>query len=741
MKEASERAILTLRSLQSRYVSAVRASTSSKNGSSTVPHPTTALFRSQDVLRPFLLACNYPDANSSLLLIGLNAIQLLISGDAVCPEDSVHIARVLGIQAACSCRNFQSEGYSSQPSRGAGGVMASIIGAASSIPTGYYSSSGSGHRSAKDNEAISLKVLQTLTIMVASKELELSEEVLSQAVTVCLTLISGNEHSKDDKHKKKILHRSSSGVTERDGNGGHTHLIGGNNNMRRAAAATLKQILIFAFDRAEGSGKADDKDSKLLKMAQHAAASAFADLCALSEYRMEDDERDSKGLPPRSEVTGPFSVQGSTGSKRKVIQPPPRSACFEMLNMILNHKPSLFMGEVSDEKRDMVLNGNDKDMSDSFAALLRFKACPLVSNFLLSESHGLKGSKIPESSSNAKNFISDQKHLNSREEFYLVMRSTRLACTIIQKFGKCKELANECQILLTALARFVSSASEAYRDTDHFEDGFVYSTTLSTSQRNLSMETNSPIISNTTLWRCALALESLYFLTADFELLKYLHASHEMCKDQTNIVGLIAECVSDFATTAACNKASILSVIRAVSFRQTQNLDDSDKNKDTLYPQIFARARHITKSYDDWESSLNEQNSTFFHSNDAADASSFDEDEIPFCDDGEAIWIAFNCTLSLSSSMHNIALKDTPQIQSLLECSFAPTMAALQHFLKRFPSENYIRNKVLDGFKHLAETCIPVGIKDGLHSEALIKSLCRLSLPNWGKIEANWCVF
>ena len=744
VKEASERAILTLRSLQSQYVSAVRASTSSKSGSNAVPHPTTALFRSQDVLRPFLLACNYPDASSSLLLIGLNAIQLLISGDAVCPEDSVHIARVLGIQAACCCRYSQNDnGPSNQSRGGAGGVVASLFGAASSIPGGgYYSSSGfsgSGHRSIKDDEAISLKVLQTLTIMIASKELELSDEVLGQAVSVCLTLISGNESSKEDRNKKKY-HRNNAANVDRDGNGNHLASLGGNDNMRRAAAATLKQILIFTFDRAESNDTVEGQDSKHLKMTRHAAASAFADLCSLSESRLEGEDRVNKGLPPRSEVKGPFSTHGSSQNKRKSIQPPPRSACFEMLNMILNHKPELFTGEVTDAQKVMVLTRSDDDMSDSFAALLRYKVCPLVSSFLLSEFNVSELSKAG----------GDEKNGSGKEDFSLLMRSTRLACTIIENFGKSKDLISECHILLTALVRFISSFSEAFRDTHEFEDGFIYSmpsqvlamnevNNSNTWRNNSSLQTglNSSLVSNILLWRCALALESLYSIVKNPEMLKFLHLSYDHICDKTKLVSLIAECLSDFATTAASNKSSILSVARVVSFRQENGWDESGEGQDILHPQIFARARNITNLYDDWESSLNEQNANFSNQI-SMDMASFDECQIPFCDIGEAIWVAFNCTLSLSSSLHQISLDKSPEMKSLIGNSFPPTLTALHHFLKRFPSETYIRNTVLMGFENLAGTCIPFASEDALQSEALVKSLCVLSLPTWGNMESNW---
>ena len=98
VKEASERGILQLRALQSKYVASVRLATSTKS-----PHPTTRTFQSQDILRPFLLAANYPDAGHDIIQLSLNAIHTLIAGDAVCPEDAVHVMRVLNIQANVCC--------------------------------------------------------------------------------------------------------------------------------------------------------------------------------------------------------------------------------------------------------------------------------------------------------------------------------------------------------------------------------------------------------------------------------------------------------------------------------------------------------------------------------------------------------------------------------------------------------------------------------------------------------------
>ena len=99
VKEASERAVLKLRALQAGYVAQVRqcakatsasasasASTTSDDTTQQQQHPTTAIFRSSDLLHPFLLAANYPNADFKLLEISFRAMRLLMEADAIVPS-------------------------------------------------------------------------------------------------------------------------------------------------------------------------------------------------------------------------------------------------------------------------------------------------------------------------------------------------------------------------------------------------------------------------------------------------------------------------------------------------------------------------------------------------------------------------------------------------------------------------------------------------------------------------------
>jgi hypothetical protein len=155
VKEASERAILSLRLLQNKYVAAVRQATRSigedvshdstnnshatnvpnvVSSSNRIAHPTTQMFQSQDILRPFLLAANYPNVGNRILQLSLDGIQTLLAGQAICKQDGVHIVRVLHIQAhVCATaiygKNYASYGSSSSfTSSSSHGVKSGTVG-------------------------------------------------------------------------------------------------------------------------------------------------------------------------------------------------------------------------------------------------------------------------------------------------------------------------------------------------------------------------------------------------------------------------------------------------------------------------------------------------------------------------------------------------------------------------------------------------------------------------------------
>ncbi|EGZ09297.1 hypothetical protein PHYSODRAFT_525769 [Phytophthora sojae] len=92
VKEAVDRALETLPALQQQYAALLRVE-------GRAPGPGHALFQSESVLRPFLLACNHTNASHKILVLALSSIQRLVSWDAIEPASVGSILRVLQIQA------------------------------------------------------------------------------------------------------------------------------------------------------------------------------------------------------------------------------------------------------------------------------------------------------------------------------------------------------------------------------------------------------------------------------------------------------------------------------------------------------------------------------------------------------------------------------------------------------------------------------------------------------------------
>lgn len=147
--------------------------------------------------------------------------------------------------------------------------------------------------------------------------------------------------------------------------------------------------------------------------------------------------------------------------------------------MILSQQPSLFLSTRNNE----------------FHVLLQNKACPLVANFLLSECS-----------------VEDQEESRNLAVAVTIPHLTR---TILLHFSDVETLAGECHILVMSLICFVSNAMESYRDSDSFEDGYIY--TSDSLSREQSVTHKNHLISNPLLWRAALALECIYSLTSDPE--------------------------------------------------------------------------------------------------------------------------------------------------------------------------------------------------------------------------------
>ena len=70
--------------------------------------PSTSMFRDQEVLMPFLLACNESSASTKLITVALSSIQRLLNRDAIDPGDAPNVMRVLVIQASSATAGTKS---------------------------------------------------------------------------------------------------------------------------------------------------------------------------------------------------------------------------------------------------------------------------------------------------------------------------------------------------------------------------------------------------------------------------------------------------------------------------------------------------------------------------------------------------------------------------------------------------------------------------------------------------------
>eukprot|EP00980_Cylindrotheca_fusiformis_P013535 scaffold3450_cov114-Cylindrotheca_fusiformis.AAC.40 len=216
VKEASERAILKLRTLQNDYVSAVRKANNGER------HPDTTLFRSSDLLHPFLLAANYPNASPKLLDTSFKAMKTLMEANAICPGDGMNMVRVWMIQAqvvvsysskelstasAVSGSQTGDSSYSvntAQPSGWFGGILSSTSSSAvatasiierttNSVATktavsSSHGQAGSGRLHAKDLEKLAMDILSCLLQLLELRDLPVTTDQWIQSVTLCCLL-------------------------------------------------------------------------------------------------------------------------------------------------------------------------------------------------------------------------------------------------------------------------------------------------------------------------------------------------------------------------------------------------------------------------------------------------------------------------------------------------------------------------------------------------------------------------
>jgi len=813
VKDASERAIIHLRSLQTQYVAAVRraaaASNSSSNssaataandyndtgkspspasgsgGNSTAAtttmaaiHPTTSLFQSQDLLRPFLLAANHTDAPYDLLVVALESIQHLLQNDAVCSDDAVQISRILVIQSwGCAMtlglvgngdRDSSFTSSSSSGGRGGGmmgmaaGALGGIIGYGNHNNTHHYHGMGgsgihqqSNNRTTKEDQSIALKILRTMTMLVDSRSMILTQDVLGACILVCLLLgaagQSSSSHGENNGTGRASTNRDRSSAKDGNHSGptGGIAAVGG--DVKRAAIAAMNQLLSTLFDRANDAMiSPSPKKSYILLLAEQ----TMTDLCFLVNKAPTTPWTQSQ-----ADLIGPFGIAAKDG-----LLPSPTTS-IALVDMIMKQTcPDLFRlcfdyfgssNHVAEQQWRTV------EESIEFAAqiicqvfqlnqsLLGSQYCYFVSklSFEPSLDEMAQQSSSPSvlvdfvlyyyTTSLAKTLMSH--YLSSKTKLFYANFDTHLNAREHSGNGRksvpfFSELALD---MIRQLVQFCNEATEAFHKSDDFEDGFIFTQTeresfdfiksspsnnsrRSTTAQGGDMSVDQPpaSMSNEKLWRAYSALEALnVVVSSHLEQLSWLDFGRETKdgSDYDNLtISLIAKAASDLATSSASNRERILYLLFAAHAEE----DDSGNSN-----AAAAAAANMTT------------------------ALIVDSIEIPLCDTGATSWLAFKCILSLVKSLKEMAIlveanvdaESRHHLSAILNGSFAPSVSTLQHFIRRMLGSPVIVTRTLSSYEELACASMLVDSQlTNVRRQAILTSLCKLCIPSWGKKRSSY---
>jgi len=688
VKEASERAIVRLRTLKTLYVSHVRKANAGG------VHPTTAMFQSSDLLHPFLLAANYPNASPKLLEISFRACKLLLEADAVVATDGMHMVRVWMIQGQVVQAYYQKQ-YAKE-------VMVETVlrennghadGAAAAAATNSGSSSSTTAKAAVAASTASSWFLGSWGATTTTSSSDTGEA--SATATAAAAVVSTTKNAVSSSTGQTGLSTQSPKEMEK-------------------LALEILSCLLQLLER-------------LKKYPSALTAELWTSSVALSCLWLHC-------LPSKHTVRQ--AAHSTVSQVLSLLYQQKQTTKFT--NQTWQDLLVLAVGDTTTGKKVPALHGafSQCRMKNGAKSTSTAAAIPPSAEFALELMTQLwrrnQTDRPPPSQEQVTKSMSLTMGLLQQTTKASVEKSSRIfqwTLTVLQTQGR--TYPNECRELFQCLVKPVLAATEACRSHDDFEDGFVYTrdeavaagvVELSGSnagkdhtRRRTSVASFSPssFIPVSVLWKAAMALEVIYLI------LEQDPKEYIIFMQEGSSMASLAEALSDFATIGASCRDHMLQLVEFCQTQVTSELDPplspTAKASETK-PTVFRKAEQLVAA--------GTISSAF-----ATDSSSSSKSAPPPIH-GEALWISLMSILRIADSLQSLG-----DAEGLLEETFVPILAVLQHYLKRFVDSNDLVELSLLGYKSLAEVCLPLQ-GNALQQKALLASLCKLSLPSWGKLDA-----
>jgi hypothetical protein len=667
VKEASERATLRLRALQNEYVLRVRQANAGG------VHPTTRLFASSELLHPFLLAANYPNASAELLDVSFRAMRLLMEADALYPPDALQLVRVWMIQAQVVVQYYQKQYTPAEEERetstgaaGGGGVSSSTSSWFSWSKTTTTSSSSSALAASSMPSSSSHNIQTTKSSTTASQQSPSQMETRAKQILSCLLQLLENlkQHSEHLTVELWMNATTLSCVW--------LHYLPRKHTVHQATKSTLSQVMNLLF-ACETSNKLQLQTWQDLLILSDSSKRSSAST-------MATNSSSSMGL------TGAFQLCKQITQNNVTAHPPTFTHALELLVQILKDTSLVVGDDNSSMSSEFVLPDSliQKTMETSLKLLLQ----------------------LP----------------NQQTSVEHTLRIVQWTTVLFRKYYI--NFPNECRELFVLLLPPIAKATEACRKHDDFEDGFILNDDGEANTNGGQHNKLTTLLQPLLLWKAGLALEAIYSILDHVRDQKSnLNNEWSLLLEDAKCMVSLSETLSDFATILTSCKDHILQLAyfcQRLPFSGTEVFAKSSAA--SIKPTLVRNAEQACSSGNAAGLLTDTSSST---SSSSKSSNMVDKASGSVGILGETIWISLQGILRIAECMYTL-----DNVKPTLEQTFAPSLAVLQHVLKRCIGSSDLVQLALRGYVNLADVCIP---NSATHRRALLMSLCKLSLPTWGK--------